>query len=235
MKEQLMQWQQKIDALNQRERILLMVSGLVVVAMLMQTLLIDPLVIEQGRIQLEQKELTKKINQQNNVREIINTELKVGVNRGDLRRKESLEQELEQLNQKIEESLVTMIPPSLMSEVLENILEDSSGLKLLSIENKPVVALFKKTVSEDQGEDKNSSAIVTEEAKQGENQGLYKHAFVLEFQGNYMAAIKYFQRLDQLPWRFQWDELRYQVEQYPKSIITLEVHTVSMSEEWIGV
>jgi MSHA biogenesis protein MshJ len=227
MKERLIQWQQKIDGLNQRERILLLLSGLVVVIMLMQTLLIDPLIAEQAAMKAALKNAEQNINQQNNARQIISAELQAGVNRSELRRKESLEQEYEQLSKQIESSLVTMIPPRLMPEVLENILENNSGLKLLAINNKPVVALFEKI---------DGSSISNDEKKpSAEHKGLYKHSFVLEFEGGYMAAIDYFQRLEKLPWRFQWDELHYQVEHYPTAIITLEVHTVSMSEEWIGV
>jgi MSHA biogenesis protein MshJ len=64
---------------------------------------------------------------------------------------------------------------------------------------------------------------------------LYSHGFVMQLKGDYKSTIKYFERLSALPWRFHWDELRYEVGDYPSAIITLEVHTVSMAEEWIGV
>ena len=50
-----------------------------------------------------------------------------------------------------------------------------------------------------------------------------------------MDAIAYFDSLGKLPWQFYWDDLQYEVDQYPNAIITLEVHTISMSEELLGV
>ena len=44
-----------------------------------------------------------------------------------------------------------------------------------------------------------------------------------------------FDRLALLPWKFYWDELSYQVDEYPNATVSLRVRTVSMSEEWIGV
>jgi MSHA biogenesis protein MshJ len=57
----------------------------------------------------------------------------------------------------------------------------------------------------------------------------------LRLSGDYHAVIRYFETLQTLPWRFQWNRMHYEVQSYPKAVVTLQVHTLSMSKEWIGV
>ncbi|ARN73596.1 hypothetical protein [Oceanicoccus sagamiensis] len=215
---------QKIDSLNQRERILVLLTALVLVVMLLQIALLDPLLSKRQKLASNIKSLNSQIQQQSNEKTILEARLTAGINRDKIKRREQLQSQREQLNKKIEASLVAMIPPRLMPEVLERVLAETKGLKLLSIANKPVVAVVRQQPKTDNS---GSDAAV--------QQALYNHGFILQLKGNYMEAITYFEKLSELPWRFHWDDMRYQVEQYPNAIITLEVHTVSMSEEWIGV
>ncbi len=220
MKDQLKKWQQKIDDLNQRERVLVLLTTVVVVVMLLQLLLVDPINAERTVVKKQTAELSRQIALQQSEQQIISAQLEAGINRKKIAQRDQLQAELEKLNKEIDASVVAMIPPKLMPEVLENILSKTEGLKLLSLENKPVVAV----VDEQQAESSSSN-----------RQALYNHGFILRLSGSYAATIRYFEELSDLPWRFYWDDMRYQVDVYPNAIITLEVHTVSLSEEWIGV
>ena len=221
-------WQQTIDALSQRERVLVFGVTIAIVVMLFQILLLDPVLAERQQAQSQIEETQNKIAQHESQKMLLEAELQAGVDRNHIRRRSQLQAELDKLNQQIETSVVAMIPPKLMAEVLEQLLVESKGLKLLSLENKPVVAL----VGNDKQQASQQGVAATPKANQ---QALYNHSFVLQLNGNYLDAIKYFERLSELPWRFYWDDLKYKVDTYPNAVITLEVHTVSMSEEWIGV
>ena len=226
MKDQLATLQQKIDSLNQRERILVLLTSIVLVVMLIQVVLLDPLLSQREKLKNSIKSINSEIQQQSNQKTILEAQLTAGINRDKIKRRNQLKKQRDQLNQKIEQSLVAMIPPRLMPEVLERVLSETTGLKLLSIENKPVVAIVTQQSSAVNADDSTAASS---------QQALYNHGFVLQLKGSYMEAINYFEKLSELPWRFHWDDMRYQVDQYPNAIITLEVHTVSMSEEWIGV
>jgi MSHA biogenesis protein MshJ len=224
MMEKLEAIQQKIDGLNQRERILLLVTAVVVMVMLLQVLLIDPVLDERKKLTLKNQQLSSNLKQQKNEKTILKAQLNAGINRAKINQREKLQSELEQLNKTIDDSLIAMIAPRLMPEVLEQMLSETKGLKLLSLENKPVIALVEQQISKN-GQLQNGA----------DKKALYNHSFVLKLSGNYMNAIQYFEKLSQLPWNFHWDDMHYKVDQYPNATITLEVHTVSMSEEWIGV
>lgn len=231
MKQQWQQLQEKIDAMNQRERIILLVTLLVAVLMLFQVVLIDPLIAERKRGKLEVARLQEAISTDNNALLILNAQLQAGVNRDKENMKLRLAEESKNLDKKIEESVVALIPPQRMPELLESVLSQNKELRLVSLENRPV-----SRVLDEAAEEKNEPQKArTQEKPAAQKQGLYKHGFVLTLSGNYMAAIRYFDDLSKLPWRFYWDDLRYQVESYPNATITLEVHTVSLSEDWIGV
>ena len=222
MNKLLADWQNKIDALSQRERVILMVTVLVAVVMLLQLLLLDPLLSERDTMKLAIRKMNTELTAQQSEQQIIQAQIAAGVNRQKLRQRDKLKAELQQLNTDIEKSVVAMIPPHKMAEVLEGLLVESKSLRLLSLENRPVASVLEQNIN-------------AEESEATAGQVLYKHGFVLRFNGSYMSVIDYFNKLAALPWRFYWDSLSYSVDGYPQATITLEVHTVSMNEEWIGV
>ena len=228
MNQQLVKIQQSIDALNQRERVLILFTAVVVVAALLYLLLIEPLMIKQQANSLQLKELKATVMRQESEKMILEAELQVGVNRKKQAQRDSLSEELSLLNEKIQQSVVGMIPPRMMPEVLERLLIDSKGLELLGLENQPVSTVVQQSSEAAPAE----GDSVPEESVE---QSLYKHGFTLRLRGDYLSVLAYFEKLAELPWRFHWDSLNYQVEQYPKATVELEVHTVSMSEGWIGV
>ena len=221
MNEKIAEWKNKFDSLGQRERVLLLVTAVVVTFMVMQVLLLDPLLDATKKIENRTVEATQQINQYQAEKQTVEAQLSVGVDRAKKAQLNRLQNELGELNSEIEESVVAMIPPRLMPDVLEQVLLESKGLKLLSLENQPVVAVL-----EPQEADEEQSTV---------SESLYNHNVILKVSGDYMSVIEFFNRLALLPWKFYWDDLNYQVDEYPNAIVTLKVRTVSMSKEWIGV
>ncbi len=64
---------------------------------------------------------------------------------------------------------------------------------------------------------------------------LHRHGFEIEFSGGYLATLRYLESLEALPWQFFWDSVDYEVIDYPNSRVRLQLHTLSLSEDWIGV
>ena len=57
----------------------------------------------------------------------------------------------------------------------------------------------------------------------------------LELEGPYLAVLAYLEDLEALPWRLYWQVLEIDVDDYPRNRIRIEVATLSLHEEWIGV
>jgi MSHA biogenesis protein MshJ len=115
-----------------------------------------------------------------------------------------------------------IINPQEMVQLLEQILENQSGLKFISLKNKPATPGFVESHSED--------------AKPVDNvNSIYRHSVVLEVEGSYHSALAYMKKLESLPWRFFWQSVEIETRKYPNSLITLEVYTLGFREGLIGV
>jgi MSHA biogenesis protein MshJ len=233
IKERLRQWQKAIDALKVSERLLLFVIAVVLVFGLLHNGLMDSAIQKKTFMSREYEQIKSQIIQHKSEKKQFEMMLLAGVNKTKLARVEKLNAELSRLDERIQASMLTLIPPKLMPQVLETVLLENNSLQLISLENRPVASII------EQGPEQPSAVPSPQNAKgQAINKdlsGLYKHSFVISLEGDYPAAVEYFESLSDLPWRFNWDSLHYQVIQYPKASISLEVHTVSLSEGWIGV
>lgn len=227
MKPFLNEWQEKVNQLNQRERVLVFLVCAALLGMLLHTLLLAPVLKDREMAKKEISQLKAASAATRNEAILLSAEIKAGVNRGKEQRRKQLLAQQTLLDQRIEESVIAMIPPQMMTGVLEEVLAQDSELQLLGLENLPVTSIIE------------DDADTTEEEKKPkakeEKVGLYKHRFVLTLRGNYLSTVRYFEKLKALPWRFQWDSLNYEVTDYPNATIMLQVHTVSRSEDWIGV
>ncbi|WP_028669214.1 hypothetical protein [Saccharospirillum impatiens] len=126
---------------------------------------------------------------------------------------ERLRQEVQQLNDRISGITEVLIPPDTMATLLRELL-GSSDLTLIRFG-----ALSAQPLARDD----------TGEAQ------LYRHQLDIELTGNFDALTRYLRTIEALPWRLFWDELSVETDQYPDLRIRLKVHTLSDQEAWLNV
>lgn len=63
---------------------------------------------------------------------------------------------------------------------------------------------------------------------------VYRHGLVLQFRGSYFNTLQYLQYLESLSGSFYWDRLDFQVDDWPTASVTLELHTLSSEEGFVG-
>ncbi len=144
------------------------------------------------------------------------------------KRKAELERQLAELDAGFNERTADLIPPSEMVRVLKELLNRESGLQLVRLESVPASPLL--------SPDEESGA--ESEAKLDLGSGpvrLFRHGLVLEMSGDYLSVLRYVQAVEQLPWKFFWESMHYQVQQWPTGKITLKLLSLSSEEGWIGV
>lgn len=223
MKAQVTELIEKIDNLNVRERALLLLVILVVIFTLWNELLMVPL--EKSRKQAEQEIVDIKKSSQSldlQIKVISQTNLSDPdkANRAQLAQ---LKSTLKQLDQQLSGLMTTLIPPTRMTAALEDILSRNGNLKLLRVESLSVRPLL------DEADDSEKPADTLVQ------QGVFRHAMLIEFEGSYSETVKYLKALEQLPWLFFWDKINYHVEEHPNAKVTIIVSTLSLKEGWIGV
>jgi MSHA biogenesis protein MshJ len=65
--------------------------------------------------------------------------------------------------------------------------------------------------------------------------GPYLHPVQLVVEGNYLDIVAYLHALEGLPWHFYWRVLELETKTYPRNRVRIELSTVSLEKEWIGV
>jgi MSHA biogenesis protein MshJ len=203
----------RVDALSLRERLLVMLTAVIVAAALWQTLLMQPLASRASATQAELKVLEENISMANRSLEDQILQLAGG---GDEHRSRiaSLRQRIDEINAALGDHAGELIDPSEMARVLEGVLKEQSRLTLVRIRNTTPEFL---SASEDEGD-------VT----------FYRHGLEIEVEGSYAACLEYLNAIESLPWRLYWQVLELDVIDYPRNRVRIEVSTLSLDEEWIG-
>lgn len=205
----------RFRARAKRERILLSGMLLAVAGFTLDSVLIRPL--EQERSQL----VAGSLQGADRLREL---EAQIGAihnpiltederrSRDEIRQ---LEQQIAEIDREISGAVSRLVPPEAAVDVLEELLAHDDRLELVALTSEVPRRLGP-------------------EETQG-NSTLYQHGLRIEIQGDFAAALDYLNRIEQSRWQLLWDRFELEVQGFPAARITLELHTLSEREEWVGV
>ena len=202
-----------IDALSVRERLLVMITALVLIAAIWHTLLMQPLEQRATETRAELAALEQRISAANQNLEDQILQLAGG---GDEQRSRiaSLRRRIDEINAALGDHAAELIDPAEMAQVLEGVLKEQSRLTLVRIRN---------TTPDSLSADEEPEAVT-----------FYRHGLEIEVEGSYAACLEYLSAIEALPWRLYWQVLELDVIEYPRNRIRIEVGTLSLDEEWIG-
>ncbi len=215
---------ERFHALSTRERNIVLILGLAVLVFLWDALLFGPVQRESKQLKLQMSTVESQISKQS--KEL--AELMAAVNRdpnSELKqRRDQLSSAVAEMDQRLETLTSNLIPPKQMAKVLEQVLRENNNLKLVQ-----VISLPSKKLSG--GKTESGKEIAVSE----DTQVLYRHGVRLELEGNYFDTLNYLRKLEALPWQVLWSSLHYEVQEYPKASVRLEINTLSTNSGWIGV
>jgi len=220
MKVQLQQLLDKFDALNQRERISVMLLTLVGIFVVFLELIITPLGQQLDTESNQNLSLQTQSNQLANQIALLKTKRNLDPDFQEKQKIRLIDEQLLNLNERLKEKMHGLIEPTQMAKVLEVVLNQNTDLKLHRVQSLGAIPL---------------SSLSAKTTDSQQELGIYRHGLQIEFKGSYLSTLKYLKALDALPWNFYWDVLELKVEKYPVSSIILTVHTLSFHEGWIGV
>lgn len=207
--------EERFGEMSAREKVLIALCGLVVVIMLLFTLVLEPKLNE---IISNERQLSnlKQANQKIEIDTLrIQAQLKKDPNAEIDRAISNLLTESQHLSMQLAEIIEHLITPSQMAELLENVLEQQSGIHLLYLQTLP-------------------SEPITEDKEASQYSGYYVHPVRMELTGDYFSIANYLNKLESLPASYYWRSFSYKVEEYPKAKLVLEVYTLGSREEFIG-
>ncbi|WP_026138194.1 type II secretion system protein GspM [Vibrio harveyi] len=199
--------EERFDEMSGREKVLIALCGLVTVVMLLFTLVLEPKLNEVTSNDKQLRNL-KQTNQQTEIEILrIQAQLKKDPNAEIDQAISQLLMESQHLSMQLSEIIEHLITPSQMASLLESVLEQQSGIHLVSLQTLP-------------------AEPITEDKEASQYSGYYVHPVRMELTGDYFSIANYLTKLEGLPASYYWRSFSYNVEEYPKAKLVLEVYTL---------
>jgi MSHA biogenesis protein MshJ len=216
---------ERIDSLSLRERGMLLGTLVFVIYSAWNGLFMGPLTAHHKLVQGQIKQLRGATAQLSQQSEDIVKRQSQDPNAETTTKLASLRTEVAALDERIKARTQGLIDPASMAKMLEDVLKNEPGLKLLSVQSLPASPLLDTEVH-DADKPAHPNAGVP---------GIYRHGMTLVFEGGYLDALHYLRTLEALPWHLYWDNVAFKVGKYPLAQFTITVHTIGLREGWIGV
>ena len=205
--------QATVDNLSLKERLLVFVTGLMLLGSAWYLGLMQPLDQQATRNRSEIKSLRERIEMYNQNFEVEVLQIS-SAGTGDRENLARIQGRLDEINERLGGYVAELIDAAQMSRVLQDLLKEQSTLRLIRVRNLSPEAL-------------SASADAL-------NTTFYRHGLEIDFEGSYLACLEYLEEIEDLPWRFYWQLLDIEVLEYPRNRIRLEISTLSPDVEWIG-
>lgn len=205
----------RFRALAPRERLFVAALLIALVGFAFDQVALRPLEAERQRVALAMQSQMERRTTLERAIETTRNPVVDAAERARLEEIRQLERQIETIDEGIRTAVSRLVPPAAAIEILEELLARDDRLALVQLTSEAPRRL---------GPDETNGAST-----------LYQHALRLEIQGDFAATLDYLRRLESSQWQLLWDRLEYRVEKHPEAKVTIELHTLSEQEEWVGV
>ena len=216
-----MRW---VEAQPIRQRVLLLVAVAATCIALWDAFLMRSLTVRDEQAEVDTELLEKQVKALELEAEVTVKALAADPNRERRKRKAELQRQLADLETRFHEQTADLVPPTEMVRVLKELLGRETQLQLVRLESLAAMPLLGSEDAELETLDSAAAQV-----------RVYRHGLVIELLGDYLSALRYLQAVEELPWKFFWESLKYDVKEWPVGRITLKVLSLSTEEGWIGV
>lgn len=211
-------WRDRVADFSEREKWMLVLTGLVLVVGVIDVFLVQPL--RDQRAIAEQQIASLALQQTNFTQQLEELTIQISNDPAMMtsREIEGLDKAIADKEQQLRAFTDTLVSPAEMSSMLQDILEQQKRLKLIELANQPV-----------------SPLLADDSPQTGKAElGLYRHPIRLIFEGTYADTLSYLLALEKMPNKFYWNRFDYQVLEHPRARVTLSIYTLSTNQWWIG-
>lgn len=210
MNARLARYFERVDAASLRERVLMFLALAMLLVLMVNSVLIEPL-------RDRQKRLSTETNQRQGELSTIQKELRrlAAVDSADPnaemnRRAVALRAELAALDARVVAEQKRFTAPERVREVLDEMLQRNKRLGLVELKTLPVSVI-------DSGK------------------RVFRHGVELTVTGTYIELFDYLTALERLPTQIYWGKAELEVVSHPTARLRLVVYTVSLDRAWLVV
>jgi MSHA biogenesis protein MshJ len=241
MKEVWQRLELRIDALGLRERTMAFAVAALVLVVLINTVILDPLLDKQ-------RKLSEKVKLDQQQIAAMQTEIQARVKTSELdpdALNRARLQHLKQRSAKLREEMVGMqkglVSPDKMASLLEDLLRQNGRLQLTSVKTLPATILNPTGPTDQKAGEKVALATAAAAAQKDKTEpkpageAVYTHGVELVVQGTYPDILNYLAQLESMPWQLFWAKAKLQTDAYPKATLTLTLFTLSLDKKWLNI
>ena len=230
LKEQLDRLIKNLEARKRSERLLILGVVFATAVLGYLTFGFDPLRAEIGTLRSQVSAVSSQIAAQQRASAAMLETSQQDPNRFANDRLAVLVREQAVLDEDINNLAGNLVTPDEMTAILTTVLGRFTGLELLTFSNQPAEALREGFTADN---------VTAEEASLAGDSSLsgqvYAHGLAIEFQGDYFTTLKYLRFLEEISGSFFWDSIRFQQLEWPRAQVSLQIHTLSTDQGFIGV
>ena len=227
----------KIDNLSLRERAITLGAIVVLIFIIWLTFFHDPLEDKKKSLQAQIEQQTAELVTLSTQSQVLTEKISNDPNTLNLRKRDRLNENLAASRQEILAVTRNLITPESMPEILRAILMQTKGLKLIKLNGLGKSPIISANIEDDEksasGDKKNTDNEKRDNTEEFET--AYKHGMQIVFEGNFLSTLAFIEKLEALNWQFFWHSIKFEVEEYPRSISSITLYTLSLNENWIGI
>ncbi len=216
----------RIDDMSLRERAMIFAAAGFVVISLINSILLDPLLAKQRILSAQVIQQQEKMKELQAAIQSLLQARRDDENSPLRMRSAQLKQQLHDLDGYLQNRRSRLVEPDKMAGLLKQVLSKNGGLQLVEMKTLPVSPLIEKSEAE--------NGAGQSAAHDGQKQ-IFKHGVQISVRGGYLELLRYVSALERMPAQMFWGEVSLKVEQYPYSVLTLTLYTLSLDEIWLTV
>jgi MSHA biogenesis protein MshJ len=213
----------KVDGMSLRERTLIFVAAAALLASLIDSLFLNPLLQQQRRLSeqvVQQQEKMKEVQAQ---LAMLLQAKQADAHSPQRERIRVLQQRIADGEAYLKDRRDKLVPPEKMATLLEQMLNRNGKLQLVSMDTLPPAPFLEQPTAAANG------------PTAGQEGQMYKHGVQLTVRGSYADLLQYLTALEKLPTRMFWGTAKMNVVQYPTAELTLTLYTLSLDKTWLQV
>jgi MSHA biogenesis protein MshJ len=235
MKEAWRKFEQRIDALPLRGRLLVFAAGVIVLLYVVYFAIMEPQFARH-------RQLTSQIERDRGQANRLGTEVQrltrmrnADPDAADRQRLADVRRQIESVRASMLDTQKDLVAPAQMVNLMEGLLKRNSRLRLRSLKTLPVTSLSEALEEGRAGERKPAAAGGSSTLAATSTDAIYKHSVEIVVEGSYLDMVEYLAQLETVPERLFWGRAVLNVERYPKASLTLTVFTLSLEKRWMGI
>lgn len=205
----------RLDALSNRERMLVGLGVVAVLCLLGNALLLEPVSLRLRHVRGQLASQGQVVTGLEAQKQELRAQLAVHPDAALESRLRGMERELADLDRDLATLGSGLVAPERMAGVIKDLLARSPRLALVSLRNLPVTTL------EPQVEGKPAAGAI------------WKHGIEITLEGSWPDLVDYAARLEGLPVRMLWGRTRIDAGGYPRIAMTLTLYTLSLERTWL--